>query len=461
MAESSATGAVDLSSLLIGHPFGDDEVLLHGSTRSWTAGEVRAEVARRGEELAAAGVPAGAAVAVRAGGCETVIAMAAIWRHGAVVVPVNDRLPDTAVESLLDRTGVAAVIEGDTVERRTGATVHDAGAAFVLFTSGTTGEPKAIVHHHDAYLEIIDRVLGPLSATRDTSKRPSPNLIPVPMALNAGIYNALFGLRAGAPLVLMDRFTTTEFATLVHRHEIRSTVLPPPSIAMLNDDPDVTDLGPLRYVRSITAPLSPFQARRFTDRFGAFVLNGYGQAELGEVIGWTAADAKAHPERIGAVGRPHPGVEVRIEAPDDRGVGELLVKPPAPPADGVAATLGDRLDDDGFVRTGDLARLDDGWVWIEGRVGDLINRGGNKVFPDEVEEVLASVAGIREAAVVGAPDDRLGEVPVAFVVGDAPDADLEAACRTHLAPYKVPVRFERIDRIPRNDVGKILRRELQ
>ena len=213
--------------------------------------------------------------------------------------------------------------------------------------------------------------------------------------------------------------------------------------------------------RSITAPLSPFQARRFTERFGAFVLNGYGQAEFGEVIGWTAADAKSHPDKIGAVGKPHPGVEVRIDAPDDRGIGELLVKTAGPLPAGVVETLGDRLDADGFVRTGDLARLDDGWVWIEGRVGDLINRGGNKVFPDEVEEVLASVPGVREAAVVGMPDDRLGEVPVAFVVGDASDADLEAACRTHLAPYKVPVRYERIDLLPRNDVGKILRRELQ
>ena len=452
--------AVNLASLLLEQPFADDEPLLHGSARSWTAGAARAEGDRLVSELAAAEVPAGAAVAVRAGGCQTVIAMTAVWQHGAVFVPVNDRLPAAAVDALLDRTAVAAVITDAGVERRPGSLVHEPGAAFVLFTSGTTGEPKAIVHHHDAYLGIIDQVLGPLSANRDTSKRPSPNLIPVPMALNAGIYNALFGLRAGAPLVVMDRFSTAEFATLVRRHEIRSTVLPPASITMLNDDPMVTDLTPLRYVRSITAPLSPFQARRFTDRFGAFVLNGYGQAELGEVIGWTAADAKAHPDKIGAVGKAHPGIEVRIDAPDEGGVGELLVRPKTPPSPGLAATLGDRLEADGFVRTGDLARLDDTWVWIEGRVGDLINRGGNKVFPDEVEEVIASVPGILEAAVVGAPDERLGEVPVAFVVGDATDADIEAACRTHLAPYKVPVRIERVDRLPRNDVGKVLRQNL-
>lgn len=452
----------NLATLLLEHPFAADERLLFGSDRSWTAGEARAEVARLVDSLHAADVAAGTAVAGRVTGCDAVIAMTACWSHGAVFVPVNDRLPEAAAEELLTSTGAAAVIDGGAVQRLDGSATFAEGAAFVLFTSGTTGAPKPIVHHHAAYLEIIDRVLGPLSADRDTTRRPSPNLIPVPMALNAGIYNALFGLRAGAPLVLMDRFTTDGFAELVARHEIRSTVLPPASIAMLNDAPTIETLAPLRYVRSITAPLSPFQARRFTDRFGAFVLNGYGQAELGEVIGWTATDAKEHPDKIGAAGRPHPGVEVRIDEPDDNGVGELLVKPPAPPSDSVAATLGDRLGTDGFVRTGDLGRVDaDGFVWIEGRTGDLINRGGNKVFPDEVEEVLGAVPGVVDAAVVGRPDKRLGEVPVAFVVGGVDAETLEAACRAELVPYKVPIEFVGADALPRNDAGKLLRRELR
>ena len=127
-----------------------------------------------------------------------------------------------------------------------------------------------------------------------------------------GIYNVLFGLRAGAEIVVMDGFDTGVFAELVARFGIRSTVLPPAAMAMLSDDATVVDLAPLRYVRSITAPLSPFQARRFADKFGVIVLNGYGQAEIGEVIGWTAADAKGFPEKVGAVGRPHPGVEIRV-----------------------------------------------------------------------------------------------------------------------------------------------------
>ena len=113
------------------------------------------------------------------------------------------------------------------------------------------------------------------------------------------------------------------------------------------------------------------------------------------------------------------------------------------------------------MNTGDLARVDpDGFVWIEGRAGDLINRGGNKVFPEQVEEVLCLAPGISEAAVVGVPDDRLGEVPVAFVVGEATDDELVALSREHLVPYKVPVAFVHLDALPRTEVGKVLRRDL-
>ena len=287
-----------------------------------------------------------------------------------------------------------------------------------------------------------------------------PNLIPVSLSLWAGIYNVCFAFRAHAPVVLLEPFETTEFAALVARYAVRSVVLPPAAMAMLADDPTVTSLTPLRLVRSITAPLSPFLARRFRDRFGVDVLNSYGQTELGgEVIGWSAADLRAFgATKLGAVGRPHPGVEVRVVD------GELQVRTGAAlgeSADG--RTFGDRLAADGWFRTGDLARVDDdGFVWIEGRVAEMINRGGLKVYPAEVEEVLRTAPGVRDAAVVGAPDERLGEVPVAFVVADPGlhDTALDAHCRAVLAPYKVPVRFVPLDALPRNEVGKVVTRDL-
>jgi acyl-coenzyme A synthetase/AMP-(fatty) acid ligase len=255
----------------------------------------------------------------------------------------------------------------------------------------------------------------------------------------------------------MDHFSTTTFAELVGRFAIRSTVLPPAAMAMLNGDASIVDLAPLKYVRSITAPLSPEQARRFMARFGVFVLNGYGQAEIGEVIGWTAADAKAFGDKLGAAGRPHPGVDVKVAD------GVLFVRPPKMAA-GYAGSgqLDDRVDADGFIDTGDLARIDDdGFVWIEGRVSDVINRGGNKIFPADVEEVLRQFPGVRDAAVVGVGDDRLGEVPVAFLVADQVDERAVAAhCREHLVPYKVPVAFHRVDALPRTEVGKLVRAAL-
>jgi long-chain acyl-CoA synthetase len=119
-------------------------------------------------------------------------------------------------------------------------------------------------------------------------------------------------------VVLLDRFTTAGFASAVRKHDVRSTVLPPAMIAMLADDTAITELAPLRIVRSIAAPLSPQGARRFHEKFGAFVLNSYGQTELGgEVVGWTAAEMREFGERkLGAVGRPYRHVDLRIRRDD-------------------------------------------------------------------------------------------------------------------------------------------------
>jgi long-chain acyl-CoA synthetase len=342
----------------------------------------------------------------------------------------------------------------------------DADVALVQYTSGTTGAPKAVLLTHSGVSQLIDGVLTSIrgsSAPPESSKPRKPNIIPMSLSLWAGIYNVLFAMRTNAPVVLMDGFDPLVFATLVSRFEIRSSVLPPATIAALASDERIKDLSPLQYVRSVTAPLSPLQARRFNERFGIAVLNGYGQTEIGgEIVGWSAEDSRTFGDsKLGAVGRPHPGVEIRSVEPN----GELWVRTPALSAgylDG--SDFSDRIDEDGWFRTGDIGRIDDeGFVWIEGRVSDMINRGGLKVHPEEVEEVLCLFPAIVEAAVVGIPDERLGEVPVAFVVSSNSDVDaddLERHCRAHLAPYKVPTRFTRIPALPRNEVGKLVRSRL-
>ena len=466
---------MNLASLLVEHPFAHDEPLLCTIAGCVSAGEARSQAVAAAERVQAQGLEPGQAVAVQLPNDPgVVVAMFGTWLAGCVFVPLNARQTEAEVEAALDATGPAAFVDAGGVRALPGAArTYEPDTAFITWTSGTTGRPKPILQTHSGYFEILDLVLGSLRP--DPARRPPPNLIPVSLSLNAGIYNVLFGLRAGAAIVIMERFDTRDFAELVRRFEIRSTVLPPAAMTMLADDDALVDLSPLRYVRSITAPLSPLAAHRFHDKFGVTVLNGYGQAEIGEVIGWTAADARAHPEKLGAVGRPHAGVDIKIAGggegagavgelvgepvgePVGELVGELLVRPPR-----MAAGVEDgRVDDDGFVHTGDLARIDeDGFVWIEGRIGDVINRGGNKVFPDHVEEVLRLSPAVRDVAVVGVPDDRLGEVPVAFVVGDVDEGALEALCRAHLVPYKVPATFVMVDALPRSEVGKVLRREL-
>ena len=408
------------------------------------------------------------------------------WAADCVYVPVNPRLSDTEIDYILDDVSPAAVIGSpeqlDRVKapitliaadgqlgwsvselRNTDPDSHDEGIAIVSFTSGTTGRPKPIELQSSAVIRLMDTIISTVRKGRELTERPTmPHVIPVSTSLWAGIYNVIFAVRTGSPALLMPKFDALEYARVVHEYQIASTVIPPAAITMLNDEAGIESLDPLKIVRSITAPLSPLQARRFYERFGVMVLNGYGQTEVGgEIVGWTARDFREHTDKLGAVGRPYEGVELRF---GDKDV--LWVRTAYTASLDPEGRLGDRLDGDGYFRTGDIARLDDdGFLWIEGRESDMINRGGLKVFPAEVEEVLLLSNAVSDAAVVGVPDARLGEVPHAFVVpadgGEAPSADdLEELCRQHLAPYKVPVAFETLEALPRSEVGKVLRRVL-
>ena len=394
----------------------------------------------------------------------TIAAWFGVWNTGGAFVPLNPRVPAAERERAIETTGIAAVLDASSGDLRVLTPTEprrlDGNEAIIQFTSGTTGRPKAVPLRHDTILGLLDGVIGTLRGAQPGERARMPNLVPVSLSLWAGIYQVLFAFTLGVPVVLMEKFEAREFARLVREHGIRSSVLPPAAMVMLLQDPDVTSLEPLRYVRSVSAPLSPTHARAFHDRFGVGILNGYGQTELGgEVVGWSAADWKQFgAAKLGAVGRPHAGIDVRVQ--DD----ELQVRSAsAPPVD--AAALGDRLTEDGWLRTGDLARIDeDGFVWIDGRISSMINRGGLKVFPDEVEEHLREYPGVRDAAVAGVPDERLGEVPWAYLVpapGATIDAEaLRAWCRDRMAPYKIPAGVTLVSELPRNEIGKLLRQDL-
>jgi long-chain acyl-CoA synthetase len=462
------------------------DIVVHAGGVASTRGELRELAGRLAEKLRASDL-AGRAIGVLLPNTGAAIAAwFGVWEADMPFVPLNPRVPATELARSTASTGVTAVVtidalaaalEGraESVDRSPFVIVRldnepprtaSEDQAIVQFTSGTTGTPKAVVLRHDTVDELLDAVIGTLRGERQ-NRVVMPNLVPMSLSLWAGIYQVLFAFKIGAAVVLMEQFDTQEFARLVREYNIKSSVLPPAALVMLTNDPRLTTLEPLRYVRSVSAPLSPAHARRFYERFGVAILNGYGQTELGgEAIGWSAADWKEYGStKLGAVGRPHAAFRVRVrgdngDIADPDAIGELEIRSTAalPPAD---AAMAGRVTTDGWLRTGDLARIDgDGFVWIEGRVSAMINRGGLKVFPDEVEERIRGLDGVDDVAVAGVPDERLGEVPWAFVVGTTDVETLQTWCRATLAPYKIPAGLTLVDALPRNEIGKVLRQDL-
>lgn len=484
-----------LAAFLFEHPAAPDDPIAFWFDGQMTRAQMQIAAEKVADTLHECGVREGQPVAhIVESGPTALSVMFGCWLLGAVYVPINGRLTETEITAQITSSTPAAVVvaqarqsedsvawvlktpEWNWVSRAASRSwagqPAPAGTALVMRTSGTTGTAKPVLLRHDGVAEGIDTSLSTLRSKRAGDTKPArpamPNLIPTSQALWAGIWNALFALRAGSAVVLMDRFDTVEFAELVRRHNIRSTVLAPAMMAMLSEDPRVVDLTPLTMVRSVTAPLTPHQARAFKAKFGVGIMNCYGQTELGgEVVGWTAKDMRAYGEdKLGSVGRPHDNIDIRVL--DDTGaplapgeVGEIWIRSPYASKD---AAVAERLVA-GYLRTGDVGRLDaEGFLWLEGRVSDMINRGGLKVLPHEIEEQLCGLPGVAEACVAGVPDERLGEIPVAWVRAMPgatlqPDAVL-ADLRAKLAGYKVPVHVELVNELPRNEIGKVLRRAL-
>jgi long-chain acyl-CoA synthetase len=395
----------------------------------------------------------------------------AFWgglKLGAAVVPLNPLLaPEERARVLahLEPRLVVDAVDADEAECPS-VPVTDS-PALILYTSGSTGQPKGAVLSHAALAFSSRSWAEPVMAL----SREDRVLAALPFSHSYGLNGALLApLWAGASVVLIERFAPEDVLGAIARHRV--TVFPGVATMFrrLLDSPQLAraDLSSLRLALSGAAPCPWELAQEWRRRTGVRILRGYGMTELFRPISYLAGDATDVPD---AIGRAVPGVEARAVDDDGRPVpagevGELWIRSPA--------AMDGYLDDpeetravlaDGWFKTGDLVSLaPDGFVRIAGRKRELILRGGYSVFPVEVEAVLLTHPAVAEAAVIGVAHAELGEDVVAFVTlhagQRAAPEQVIAHCKERLAAYKYPRRVLIVDQLPKGPTGKILKSRL-
>ena len=380
------------------------------------------------------------------------IVEAAVGDRAAVVAWHDGLTPNPPLDELADKHSASPL----TPPSKPGRTI--------ILTSGTTGAPKGAKRSAPKGLGAAAAVLSriPLRAGETT-------VIAAPLFHSWGLAHLNLALALGSPIVLQRRFDPTETLRVVADTKARTLVVVPVMLQrILALGPEVAaryDTSSLRIVAASGSALTGSLALEWMDRFGDNLYNLYGSTEVAWASIATPADLRAAP---GTAGMPPLGTTLRIV--DDEGndvpvgtTGRIFVGNELPfegyTGGGSKAMLGN------LMSVGDLGRLDEeGRLFVEGREDDMIVSGGENVFPNEVEDLLARHEAIADVAVVGVPDEEFGQRLKAFVVKQ-PGADLTAEAvkdhvKQHLARYKVPKDVVFLDELPRNTTGKILRREL-
>jgi long-chain acyl-CoA synthetase len=341
--------------------------------------------------------------------------------------------------------------------------------AFIIYSGGTTGQPKGVPISHRA---LLFNVAQQRSALRQhllsRAEQDYVLLLAVPLYHILGLGNLLFAMaQGGKTVVVMNPRDTTAFIKEWSRHRISSF----PGVNTLfnslleNEAFHSQDFRDLALCIGAGMPVSESTANYWHRITGCHITEAYGMTETG-LISCNPAGCS----RPGSVGLPVAGIEISLRSENDEeitvGAGEICVRSPAimagywrRPEDNAAA-----FTHDGFFRTGDIGLFDpDGYLNLVDRKKEMIISSGFKVFPSEIERVLNAHPGILESAVVPAPDEKAGEIPIAYVVRRQPYLDealVIAHCEKHLASYKRPRRIIFRDALPKSNVGKILRKEL-
>ncbi|MBX9825335.1 MAG: AMP-binding protein [Xanthobacteraceae bacterium] len=477
-----------------------------------TYGETASRVARLAASLQAMGLAPGDRVAIAAKNSPDYLeVMYAVWHAGLAAVPANAKLHGAELGYIIEQSGARLafasadleaeiarhapaslerliVIGGAAYEKLLAADPvlvvprDDGDLAWLFYTSGTTGRPKGAMLTH----KVLTAASQAYMAEVDTLSPGDPLLHAAPMSHGSGLYMMSYVMRRGVNVVPESSGFEPEEIFELFRAWPRTSMFAAPTMVKR-----LVDCGaecPSENIRTIVyggAPMYVEDALKALDRFGPRLAQIYGQGESPMTITVLPKDEVAgrnHPrwrERLASVGRPFRCIEAMVTAGDERPLaparlrasstryageaGEILCRGDTVMAgywqnsEASAATLRG-----GWLHTGDVGAFDaDGYLTLKDRSKDLIISGGSNIYPREVEEVLLKHGGVREVSVIGRPDREWGEVVVAYVVGDAPAAELDALCLASIARFKRPKDYVFVDALPKNNYGKVLKTELR
>ena len=452
--------------------------------------DLAALVDQRAANLAALGVGPGSRVGLSAAnGPDFVVTVFAVLRLGAAVVMVSTAWREGEVAHALDLTrpthivhdGSGAVVFAASPSRvvvhvdelRSGGTasvrpadVDPDALAVMVFSSGTTGMPKAVRHTHRTMLEGTRHWVETLGLTADDRLQ-----IATPPFHILGLLNLLAVVQAGASVRLHRRFDLDTVLRCIESDRVTIEMAVAPIALAIAAHPDLEsfDLSSLRYIMWGATPVTPAVANTITRRSGVRVMGGYGASEV-PVIAVNPVD-RPHEWRLDSVGVPPTGVVVRVVDLESGAVlaagatGELQVLSTSCMIGYLPETEA-HATDDGWYRTGDVGSIDEhGWITITDRVKEMIKVNGFQVAPAEIEAVLLEHDGVIDCAVFGMPHERTGEAVMAAVVVahdvEVTADELRQLVRSRLASYKAVEDVLFLQQIPRLPSGKVLRRELQ
>ncbi|WP_170366796.1 AMP-binding protein [Ruegeria arenilitoris] len=458
------------------------------SSRNWSFGQINDAANAVAAGLSGLGLSEGDRVAILCqNSAEFFITLFACQKTGIILCPLNWRQPAPELVETLEQVGVSVLLTDAEFQKVAAETARGVGAPlltiendlagwieqggpklaasipsdrpwYLLFTSGTTGLPKSVIQTAGmAWANTIN--IGQAIDIASTDR--SACFLPLFHTAGINLYTLPIFLSGGSSTIF-PKFDVDEIRDLIASGQINQFFAVPAVYQALSLAPWIDELD-WHNIRCGCggAPLSEPLIRFFAGR-GVKVLNGMGMTETGPTV--FLMDPAHAEQKIGSVGKPQSLTQVRLSGvPDGReGVGELHIKGPGvtPGYFANPEATANTFTEDKWLKTGDIARRDtDGYYYIVDRIKDMYISGGENVYPAEVEKVLYSHPAVLEAAVIGVPDDRWGEVGAAFILlrpKQTLDAEnLRSWCRERLAGYKIPAYVRVVPDFPRTAAGKI------